>query len=99
MHGTLQVKEFCPDIHFWIFKEYFLRLYIGIMYVFHAQWTHGDWLQTPTGSRQNFFSLFSSPEPKAQVSYCHSVASGIRRPASVVVVVNFSHFKLLLQNG
>ena len=28
--------------------------------------------------------LFSSPEPKAQVSYCHSVASGVRRPASGV---------------
>ena len=83
MHGTLQVKEFCQDIHFWIFKEYFLRLYIGIVYVFHAQWTHGEWLQTPAGPQQNFFPLFSSPEPKAQVSYCHSVASGVRRPSSV----------------
>ena len=45
--------------------------------------------------------LFSSPEPKAQVSYCHSAPSVVRpsvrrrRPSSGV---NFSHFRLLLQN-
>ena len=46
--------------------------------------------------------VFSSPEPKARVSYCHSASSVVRpsvcpsvrrRPSSV----NFSHFPLLLQ--
>ena len=47
--------------------------------------------------------LFSSPEPKAQVSYCHSAPSVVR-PSSVrpsVVrpsVCKLSHFQLLLQN-
>ena len=45
-------------------------------------------------------SLFSSPEPKAQVTYCHRAPSVVRpsvvvRPSSSV---NFSHFRLLLQN-
>ena len=38
--------------------------------------------------------IFSSPEPKARVSYCHSAPSVRRRRPSV----NFSHFRLLLQN-
>ena len=37
--------------------------------------------------------FFSSPEPKARVSYCHSAPSVVR-PSGV----NFSHFRLLLQN-
>ena len=45
--------------------------------------------------------VFSSPEPKARVSYCHSAPSVVRpsvvRP-SVRPSVNFSHFRLLLQN-
>ena len=40
--------------------------------------------------------LFSSPEPKAQVSFSYQNLSVVRR--SVVVVVNFLHFHLLLQN-
>ena len=45
--------------------------------------------------------LFSSPEPKARESYCHSAPSVVR--PSVVVRrrpsgVNFSHFWLLLWN-
>ena len=39
--------------------------------------------------------LFSAPEPKAQVHYCDHVLSVVR-PSSVVV--NFSHFRLLLWN-
>ena len=43
--------------------------------------------------------LFSSPEPKARVSYCHSAPSvvrpSVRRPS---VVRKLSHFRLLLQN-
>ena len=50
--------------------------------------------------------LFSSPEPKAQVSYCHSAPSVVRpsvvRPSVVVrrrpSVRKLSHFQLLLQN-
>ena len=38
------------------------------------------------------WDIFSSPEPKARVSYCQSAPSVIR-PS-----VNFSHFRLLLQN-
>ena len=49
-----------------------------------------------------FCIIFSSPEPKARVSYCHSAPSVVRpsvRPSSVVrPSVNFSHFRLLLQN-
>ena len=41
--------------------------------------------------------VFSSPEPKARVSYCHSAPSVIR-PSVVRPSVNFSHFRLLLQN-
>ena len=43
--------------------------------------------------------LFSSPEPKARVSYCHSAPSVVRpsRPASVVRR-KLSHFRLLLWN-
>ena len=44
--------------------------------------------------------VFSAPEPKAQVHYCdHALSvvrpSSVRRPS---VVVNFSHFRLLLWN-
>ena len=44
--------------------------------------------------------IFSSPEPKAQVSYCHSALSVVRpsvhrRPS---VRHKLSHFQLLLQN-
>ena len=48
--------------------------------------------------------FFSSPEPKARVSYCHSAPSVVRPsvcPSSVVCRpsgVNFSHFRLLLWN-
>ena len=49
--------------------------------------------------------IFSSPEPKAQVSYCHSAPSVVRpsvRPSSVRPasgVRKLSHFRLLLWNG
>ena len=39
--------------------------------------------------------VFSSPEPKAQVSYCRPFSSVVRRPSSV----NFLHFHLLLENA
>ena len=42
-----------------------------------------------------FAGLFSAPEPKAQVHYCDHALSVVRRPS---VVVNFSHFRLLLWN-
>ena len=52
--------------------------------------------------RATIWLLFSSPEPKARVSYCHSAPSVVRpsvRPSSSVVVVRkLSHFRLLLQN-
>ena len=38
--------------------------------------------------------IFSSPEPKAQVSYCRRFLSVVRRPSCV----NFLHFYLLLKN-
>ena len=44
---------------------------------------------------------FSSPEPKARVSYCHSAPSVVRpsvRPSVRPCGVNFSHFRLLPQN-
>ena len=41
-------------------------------------------------------SIFSSPEPKAQVSFCHSTPSIVR--PSIVIVRKLSHFQLLLQN-
>ena len=46
------------------------------------------------------WSLFSAPEPKAQVHYCDHALSVIRRLSSVrpSSVVNFSHFQLLLWN-
>ena len=43
------------------------------------------------------WDIFSSPEPKALVSYCHSALSVVR-PSVVRPSVNFSHFRLLLQN-
>ena len=39
--------------------------------------------------------LISSPEPKAQVSYCRPFSSVVRRPSSV----NFLNFHLLLENA
>ena len=39
--------------------------------------------------------LFSSPEPKAQVSYCRPFSSVVRRASSV----KFLHFHLLLENA
>ena len=48
----------------------------------------------------SYKQLFSSPEPKAQVSYCHSAPSVVRpsvRPSSSVVR-KLSHFRLLLWN-
>ena len=54
-------------------------------------------------------SVFSSPEPKARVSYCRPFSSVVRRASCVVrrassVVrrassVNFLHFHLLLENA
>ena len=51
----------------------------------------------------HFLSFFSSPEPKAQVSYCHSAPSVVRpsvRPSVVrrPSVRKLSHFRLLLWN-
>ena len=51
-------------------------------------------------SYSNSASVFSSPEPKAQVSYCHSAPSVVRpsvvcRPS---VRRKLSHFRLLLWN-
>ena len=40
-------------------------------------------------------TIFSSPEPKARVSYCRPFSSVVRRPSSV----NFLHFHLLLENA
>ena len=40
-------------------------------------------------------SFISSPEPKAQVSYCRPFSSVVRRASSV----NFLHFHLLLENA
>ena len=42
--------------------------------------------------------IFSSPEPKAQVSYCHRAPSVVCPSSSSVVVRKLSHFQLLLQN-
>ena len=39
--------------------------------------------------------FFSSPEPKAQVSYCRPFSSIVRRASSV----HFLHFHLLLENA
>ena len=39
--------------------------------------------------------IFSSPEPKAQVSYCRPFSSVVRRPSSVICL----HFHLLLENA
>ena len=65
-----------------------------------------SWILLPVTSQSNFvvwkWRVFSSPEPKARVSYCHSAPSVVRpsvRPSSVRPCgVNFSHFRLLLQN-
>ena len=38
-------------------------------------------------------ALFSSPDPKGHVSYCHYFSSVVCRPS-----VNISHFNLLLRN-
>ena len=44
--------------------------------------------------------IFSSPEPKAQVSYCHSAPSVVRPSVHPLSVVRkLSHFQLLLWNG
>ena len=56
-------------------------------------------VQAPTWGHP-FYTVFSSPVPKARVSYCHSKPSVRpsvvrRRPSSSV---NFSHFRLLHQN-
>ena len=65
-------------------------------FTFIWHWSHNN-----TFKRKLFccIPVFSSPEPKARVSYCHSAQSVVR--PSVVVrrpSVNFSHFRLLLQN-
>ena len=46
--------------------------------------------------------IFSSPEPKARVSYCRPFSSVVRRASCVVrrpSSVNFLHFHLLLENA
>ena len=51
---------------------------------------------------QNSKSLFSSPEPKARVSYCRPFLCVVRRASCVVrrlSSVNFLHFHLLLENA
>ena len=53
-------------------------------------------------SVQFMISFFSSPEPKARVSYCRPFSSVVRRPSCVVrrpSSVNFLHFHLLLENA
>ena len=45
-----------------------------------------------------FSDVFSSPEPKAQVSYLIKICPLSVVVVVVVIVINFSHFRLLLQN-
>ena len=42
--------------------------------------------------------IFSSPEPKAQVRYCHSAPSVVRPSIHPMSVRKLSHFQLLFQN-
>ena len=60
---------------------------------------HWIWYTYRTRSKDHLGSLFSSPEPKAQVRYCHSAPSVVRlsgvRSSSVCKLL---HFQLLLQN-
>ena len=41
----------------------------------------------------SLYVIFSSPDPKGHVSYCHHFSSVVHRPS-----VNISHFNLLLRN-
>ena len=50
----------------------------------------------PTDAWSDFF--FSSPEPKAQVSYCHSAPSVVRPSVVCPSVRKLSYFRLLLWN-
>ena len=66
------------------------------MYDFHANWTYGEWFQTPAGLQQIFSPFLAHLSQRLK----WAIVIGLR-PASVVgvvVVVNFSHFQLLLQN-
>ena len=50
-------------------------------------------------SIKKYENIFSAPEPKAQVHYCDHALSVVRHPSICPsVVVNFSHFGLLLWN-
>ena len=60
-------------------------------YVYSSMCIHGIYAFVP---HQGYFSLFSSPEPKARVSYCRP-SCVVRRASSV----NFLHFHLLLENA
>ena len=51
-------------------------LFVQYLYIFQYV------TQNSTFTRQNTLSFFSSPEPKARVSYCHS-ASSVVRPSVV----------------
>ena len=60
---------------------------------------HPFWLYLDFALSGHLFSIFSSPEPKARVSYCRSAPSVVRPSSSVRPSgVNFSHFRLLLWN-
>ena len=79
----------------WAFSEHFSYAYFRVLFLACDGRRRGDPNATsgtsPREDNSCWFKkhvVFSTPEPKAEVS-C---------PFSVVVVVNFSHFHLLLQN-
>ena len=62
-----------------------------------------SWIVSYSFSYKMLVSVFSAPEPKAQVHYCDHALSVVRRPSVCLSVrpssvVNFSHFQLLLWN-
>ena len=88
--GTKSMNNTCN----WIF----FSLYLCLKWVNNLSIS----ARSVASNQLNFVSFFSSPEPKAQVSYCHSAPSVVRpsvRPSVVrPSVCKLSHFQLLLQN-
>ena len=76
----------------WILKALLIFIsnsWLHLVFLFLKHPSQHQISNVPKNSR--ICQIFSSPEPKARVSYCHSAPSVVR-PCGV----NFSHFRLLL---
>ena len=81
-----------------------INLFCGVVCVVTLPFWHFCWCMGFCHRTESDLFLFSSPEPKAQVSYCHRAPSVVRpsvrrRPSSVCPSVNFHIFNYFFRTA